>query len=54
MFGREEFDMSVRDIRWCDIERYTGVKLVIGVDAFVKGSSIDSWWGSKRDEYKSL
>ena len=54
MFGREDFDMSVRDIRWCDVERYTGVKLFIGVDAFVKGSSIDSWWSSKRDEYKSL
>lgn len=54
MFGREEFDMSVRDIRWCDVERYTGVKLVIGVDAFVKGSAVDNWWSDKRNEYKSL
>lgn len=54
MFGREEFGMSVRDIRWCDVERYTGVKLVIGVDAFVKGSSVDNWWSDKRNKYKSL
>lgn len=54
MFGREEPDMTVREIMWCDVERYTGVKIAIGVDSFVPESVVGRWWNDKREKYKSL